>query len=201
MYHEAGHAVMLLLLGRKIKGIEILDEGRGYVRGESVKHQYSYWLNQAANKRYIPAELVRLWRDDLWILSAGPIAEEEFKLVSQYNEHNGDELDLLAIESLRPEGSPSFLMNFFDNQILFQRMENDSECKRLLRTQKISSWLHTLVELLMRSPVLEGDEVIDLLLANKVNASKQLDLFWETPDPSTWGYQKIKHPSVQLALL
>lgn len=201
MCHEAGHAVMILLLGRKIKRIEIIGEGRGYVRHESLKRQYTYWLNHAAEKRYIPAELVRLWRDDFFISNAGAIAEEEFKLVSQYNEHNGNELDIAAIESLRPEASPAFLINFFDHQILSHEIEIVDECKRIIRTKKISSRLHTLVELLMRSPVLEGDEVIDLLLANEVNASKQLDLFWEATDASIWEYQKIKYPSVQLALL
>lgn len=192
---------MILLLGRKIKRIEVLNEGGGYVLHESVKREYAYWLNQAAKKQYIPAELVRLWRDDVCISNAGAIAEEEFKLVSQYNEHNGNELDIAAVESLRPEASPTFLINFFDHQVLSHEMKIVDECKRIIRTKEISSRLHTLVELLMRSPVLEGDEVIDLLLANEVNASKQLDLFWEATDASTWEYQKIKYPSVQLALL
>jgi len=56
---------------------------------------------------------VRLWRDDFFISNAEAIAEEEFKLVSQYNEHNGNELDIAAVELLRPEASPPFLINFF----------------------------------------------------------------------------------------
>ena len=81
-YHEAGHAIVMLLLGYQLNRVEIIAPGSGITsRGDGFEDYFSL-VSSAFKKQGVNPKLIRYWLDSFLISDSGAIFETEFNLVS-----------------------------------------------------------------------------------------------------------------------
>ena len=69
-------------------------------------------------------------------------------------------------------------------------------CRTFIRGRNVSWLIRTLAESLMRTPQMNGEEVIDTLLANRSSRARQFDMFWEPLDYDLWK-ESMKYETKQ----
>jgi hypothetical protein len=102
-YHEAGHAVAALLLGRELYRVEVLSEKTGSVWHASRRGEIGVCRACANLQERVSVELLRLWLEEFRIADAGVVAEEEFNLVPREELVNAGMGDARIKLSLMPE--------------------------------------------------------------------------------------------------
>lgn len=201
-YHEAGHAVVVLQLGRQLLWVEVNTPVDGITWWSAgVFERIAQLTEQATRSGRVPAELLRLWREQFWIYDAGVVAEAEFNLVPDEQLVRGGFGDLARKLMLAPDQERHpFVKEYFHRHVGRWADEFQEECIRFFRQPRIAAMTTTLAEALLRSRRLEGDEVIDVLLANRAHATGQLDLFWVPQGDEPLVRSKLPPPK-QLRLL
>ncbi len=200
-HHEAGHAIMVILSERELYSVRVIDSHSGYVHYASYQEEMRGWLDYAAEYQCVPAQLALLWRDVYRIADAGQIAEYEIAPLSGQNIADYCEGDIEEKGSCCPPADVSSVVKqFYEENFDAHQVVLFEDCRRIIRNPKISAIIRTLAEMLMRSPFMLGNEVIDLLLANKAATTKQEDMFWQPTDESIWVVKREPVPLVQLAL-
>ncbi|HEY0719800.1 MAG TPA: M50 family metallopeptidase [Gammaproteobacteria bacterium] len=201
-YHEAGHAVMVLQLGRELLWVEVKAPGEGLTMSVGVFERMAQLTEQATRTSRVPAELLRLWREEFWISDAGVVAAAEFNLVPVERLARGGLGDAFKKLVLIPdEVAHPVLKAYFHRHLGSWNLQLKEECQRFFRMPRIAAMTTTLAEALLRARRLEGDEVLDVLLANRAHATGQLDLFWLPPGNEPLVRSKLQPPPRQLRLL
>ncbi len=201
-YHEAGHALVVLQLGRQLLWVEVKAPVDGTTLSVGVFDRLAQLTEQATRNGRVSAELLRLWREEFWISDAGMVAEAEFNLVPDEHLVRGGFGDLVKKLMLAPnqERHP-FVKEYFHRHVGRWAEQLQQECVQFFRTPRIAAMTTTLAEVLLRARRLEGDEVIDVLLANRAHATGQLDLFWLPQGNEPLLRSKLLPPPRQLRLL
>jgi len=200
-YHEAGHAVAILLLGGTLLLVEVTSPASGRARRKKDWNRLMFLIEAANNQRYMPSELLRIWRDEFWVSDAGHIAEAEFNLVSEAELSNGAQGDLMnqiALLEMMEEGS--FAEVYFSRHFHPWCHHITEDCRAFFRVPRIAAMTRTLAEALFRTPRMAGWEVIDTLLANQAALTGQVDLFWEPAEGKSFVRRMPTPPAKQLRL-
>lgn len=178
-YHESGHAVAALMLGRVLLRVEINSPSTGVAWVEDVRGRLAHVVDEANQRRRVPPELLRLWREEFWISDAGAVAEAEFNLVPQNDLARGSIGDMISKAMLIPDAEAhAFVKAYYHFHVgAWQHLITEA-CRAFFRQNQISSLTRTLAEALLRARHLNGDEVIDVLLSNRAALTGQTDLFW-----------------------
>jgi hypothetical protein len=203
-YHEAGHAIVMLLLGVKISRIEITEPRSGYVRPYMTSLDYWGLVKQASKSGHISVQLFRHWLDRFWISDSGAIAEAEFNLVSDNELISGSFGDLMSKVNVGVglEEYPG-VKEYFHKYVGRENEQITKMCLIFMRNPKVSWLIRTLADSLMRTPNMDGEEVVDTLLSNKASKTRHFDMFWEPLDYELWKESmkhKIKPKAKQLRL-
>jgi len=181
-YHEAGHAVAVLLLGRTLLWVELTSHLTGATRILPIDSRLAKLVDRARRRCRISPELLRLWCEEFWICDAGAIAEAEFNLIPDnrlVSGSFGDELQKLAL--IPDEDRYAFVRDYFHRHVGCWSALMREDCRQFFRTPRVSAMTRTLAEVLLRAQRIEGAEVIDTLLANRAALTGQMDMFW-TPE-------------------
>ncbi|HEY0633974.1 MAG TPA: M50 family metallopeptidase [Gammaproteobacteria bacterium] len=201
-YHEAGHAVVMLQLGRQLLWVEVTAPGDGLTMSVGVFERMAQLTAQATHSGRMPAELLRLWREEFWISDAGMVAAAQFNLVPVERLARGGLGDAFKKLVLIPdEVAHPVLKAYFHRHLGSWAHPLKEECQRFFRLPRIATMTTTLAEALLRARRLDGDEVIDVLLANRAHATGQLDLFWLPPGDEPLVRSKLQPRPRQLRLL
>ena len=186
-YHEAGHAIVTLLLGYQLKGVEVLSPSSGVSIREGGFEDYFSLVSSAFKKRRVNPKLIQYWLDSFWISDSGAIAEAEFNLVSdkELNDSSYDDR-LKKIYIWFGLSEHPHVKEYFQSYVGSQRELITVMCRTFMRGHQVSWLIRTLAESLMRTPQMDGEEVIDTLLANKASRTRHFDLFWEPLDYDLW---------------
>lgn len=192
-YHEAGHAIVMMLLGYQVDKVEIFDPGSGMARRGNGFEDYLMLTSKASKTKRIPQKLIRQWLDIYWISDSGAIAESEFNLVSDKQLDEGSIGDRMKKINLYfgLDGMPN-VQEYFQKYIAYEGELIGEMCRSFIRGRKVSWNIQTLAEALMRTPEMDGDEVLDTLLANQSARTRQFDMFWEPLDYDLWK-ESLKH--------
>lgn len=193
-YHEAGHAVAALLLGRTLVMVEIHSPSSGAAWLNDIGDRLDMLIDVANEQQCIPAELLRLWRDEFWISDAGAVCEAEFNLVSESDLARGSFNDVVAKAMLIPDSEQyAFVKSYFHRHVgTWQHLITEA-CRAFFRQPRVSSLARTLGEALLRTRRMDGEVVIDTLLANRAALTGQMDLFWEPVDNNLFT-RSVSHP-------
>ncbi|MDY0038550.1 MAG: M50 family metallopeptidase [Zoogloea oleivorans] len=201
-YHEAGHAVMVLQLGRTLLWVELEAAVSGVTWSKGLFDRLDRLIEQAGRTGRVPAELLRLWREEFWISDAGMVAEAEFNLVPTEQLARGGLGDAFKKLALRPDSERYPLVRDYFHRHLGRHADALTEdCRQFFRLPRIAAMTRTLAEALLRSRRLEGDEVIDVLLANRAHATGQCDLFWQPQGDEPTVRRKLPPLPRQLHML
>lgn len=180
-YHEAGHAIVILLVGRELQWIELTSHSSGAVGSASVAGRVEQLMDEASRHGRMPAELLRLWREECLICDAGIIAETEFNLVSDRQQAVGALGDTFYKLTLIPqEDRYAFVRDYFHRNVGRWSERIKEDCRQLFRQPRVAALTRTLAEVLLRTKHMDGETVIDTLLANRESSTRQRDLFWES---------------------
>lgn len=201
-YHEAGHAVVILLLGRTLLWVELTSHLTGAAWGESIEARLAQLAEEAHRRGRMPPELLRLWREEFWISDAGAIAEAEFNLVPAdelVNGALGDELRKLAL--IPAEDRYAFVRDYFHRHIGRWCHLIKEDCRQFCRLPRVSAMTRTLAEALFRTRRMDGEEVIDTLLANRAALTGQMDLFWVSDGDDLFARRRTLKRPTQMRLL
>ena len=200
-YHEAGHAVAILLMGGTLLLVEVTSPASGRASRVNEWYRLMPLIDIANSRRRMPSELLRLWRDEFWISDAGHVAEAEFNLVSEAELSNGslgDRMSQIALLGMMEEGS--FAEVYFSRHFHPWSHLLTEDCRAFFRIPRIAAMTRTLAEALFRTPHMTGWEVIDTLLANHAVLTGQFDFFWAPPGDETLVRRKPTPPAKQLRL-
>lgn len=181
-YHEAGHAIAVLLLGRTLLWVELTSPLSGATWMVPIEMRLAQLVDEARRRCRIPPELLCLWREEFWICDAGAIAEAEFNLVPDdrlVSSSFGDELQKLVL--IPDEDRYAFVRDYFHRHVGCWSALMREDCRQFFRIPRVSAMTRTLAEVLLRAQRMDGAEVIDTLLANRAALTGQMDMFW-TPD-------------------
>ena len=201
-YHEAGHAVVILLLGRTLLWVELTSHSTGAAWRESIEARLAQLAGEANRRGRMPPELLRLWCEEFWISDAGAIAEAEFNLVPDDELANGalgDELRKLAL--IPDEDRYAFVRDYFHRHVGRWCSLIREDCRQFFRLPRGSTMTRTLAEALLRTRRLDGEEVIDTLLANRAALTGQMDLFWIPVGDDPFARRRNHLPPKQMRLL
>lgn len=201
-YHEAGHAVVILLLGRTLLWVELTSPSTGAAWRESIEARLAQLAEEANRRGRMPPELLRLWCEEFWISDAGAIAEAEFNLVPDdelVNGALGDELRKLAL--IPDEDRYAFVRDYFHRHIGRWCDLIKEDCRQFFRLPRVSAMTRTLAEVLLRARRMDGEEVIDTLLANRATLTGQMDLFWVPIGENPFSHRRNHPPPKQMRLL
>ena len=201
-YHEAGHAVVILLLGRTLLWVELTSHSTGAAWRESIEARLAQLAEEANRRGRMPPELLRLWREEFWISDAGAIAEAEFNLVPDdelVNGALGDELRKLAL--IPDEDRYAFVRDYFHRHVGRWCDLIKEDCRQFFRLPRVSAMTRTLAEVLLRARRMDGEEVIDTLLANRAASTGQMDLFWVPGGEHPFAHCRKHPPPKQMRLL
>jgi hypothetical protein len=200
-YHEAGHAVAVLLLGRELYLVEVISPGEGKTWCEHRDEQF-YELAERANREHrVNAELLRHWLHELWVMDAGSIAEAEFNLVPQDTLERGGFEDAMMKLSLIPRfEEDSFIEAYFYRHVGARVTQITEACRLFFRRPRVSALTRTLAEVLIRTRRLSGNDVVDTLLANRVGQTGQQDLFWAPQGGNSLERRDARRQPAQLRL-
>lgn len=201
-YHEAGHAVVILLLGRTLLWVELTSHSTGVTRGESIAAHLAQLADEANRRGRMPPELLRLWREEFWISDAGAIAEAEFNLVPDdalVNGALGDELRKFAL--IPDEDRYAFVRDYFHRHLGRWCDLIKEDRRQFFRLRHVSAMTRTLAEALLRTRRMDGEEVIDTLLANRATLTGQMDLFWVPIGDNPFAHRRNHPPPKQMRLL
>jgi hypothetical protein len=183
----------MLLLGVKITKIEITEPNSGYVR--QCVNSTDYWqlVKKASKSGHISAQLFRHWLDRFWISDSGAIAEAEFNLVPDNELVSGSFGDLMAKVNVGVglEAYPG-VKAYFHKYVGRENEQITKMCLIFMRNPEVSWLIRTLAESLMRTPYMDGDEVVDTLLSNIASKTRHFDMFWEPLDYELWQ-EAMKH--------
>lgn len=178
-YHEAGHAVVVLQLGRQLLWVEVKAPSDGVTMSVGLFERIAELTEEATRTGRVPAELLRLWREEFWISDAGMVAESEFNLVSDDHLVRGGFGDLVKKLMLAPDKERHpFVKEYFHRHVGRYADSLTEQCRQFFRMPRMAAMTINLAEALLRSTRMEGDEVIDTLLANRAAITGQRDLFW-----------------------
>ncbi|HEY9198129.1 MAG TPA: M50 family metallopeptidase [Gammaproteobacteria bacterium] len=201
-YHEAGHAVVILLLGRTLLWVELTSHSTGAAWRESIEARLAQLADEASRRGRMPPELLRLWREEFWISDAGAIAEAEFNLVPDDALVNGALGDELRKFSLIPdEDRHAFVRDYFHRHLGRWCDLIKEDCRQFFRLRHVSAMTRTLAEALLRTRRMDGEEVIDTLLANRATLTGQMDLFWVPIGDNPFAHRRNHPPPKQMRLL
>ena len=200
-YHEAGHAVVILLLGRTLLWVELTSPSTGAAWRESIEARLAQLAGEANRRGRMPPELLRLWCEEFWISDAGAIAEAEFNLVPDDELANGalgDELRKLAL--IPDEDRYAFVRDYFHRHVGRWCSLIREDCRQFFRLPRVSTMTRTLAEALLRTRRMDGEEVIDTLLANRAALTGQMDLFWVPVGNNPFATRRTLLPPKQMSL-
>ena len=144
-YHEAGHAVAILLMGGTLLLVEVTSPGSGRASRVNEWHRLMPLIDLANSRQRMPSELLRLWRDEFWILDAGHVAEAEFNLVSDAELSNGaqgDRMSQIALLGMMEEGS--FAEVYFSRHFHPWCRSITEDCRAFFRIPQIAAMTRTL---------------------------------------------------------
>lgn len=200
-YHEAGHAIVVLLLGRMLFMVEVSSPLAGFTLREGVSRRLAQVVRLANQRRRMPPELLRLWRDECWILDAGAVAEAEFNLISEDDLNSGARGDREKKSSLIPKaGESAFVDEYYYRHMNGCHHLITETCRAFFRMSRVSALTRTLAEALLRTRRMGGDEVIDTLLANRAYQTGQRDLYWVPMGDSPFARSEAARTPIQLRL-
>lgn len=184
-YHEAGHAVAAMLLGRQLYRVEVFSDNTGSVWHASRRGKISEYLACANLRERVSVELLRLWLEEFRIADAGVVAEEEFNLVPREELVNAGMGDVMIKFSLMPDlDDDTFIGAFFLRHVQPWMTYLTEDCRVFFRRPDVSALTRTLAEALLRCRRMDGEEVIEVLLSNRAALTRQQDLFWAPLDES-----------------
>nr|WP_269646173.1 M50 family metallopeptidase [Thioalkalivibrio thiocyanodenitrificans] len=164
-FHESGHAVMTLLVGRRLKEVAVTSPRSGNTREE--RSGPPVWLS-AQGERKDP-HVIRRLLDTIRILLAGPIADQEYSRARDLFEAGGSaDLDKVAALLTYMEAALSH------NAIHYQSLVDD--VSDYLMSPNVWHYVTILAEALTRTPIMSGSEVVSLL-AGAGKGRNQLSLF------------------------
>ena len=202
-YHEAGHALVALLHGFKIDSVWLKSETVGFTRlDDTVVQQESDLLFDAINYDVITQDLALFWKRLTEVFLAGRITESDNANTSlEFND--GSDGDIAAIFRLHPgeDESIKYLADWHENYILGCIEVHALNAHSTIKLPRFRAYLHTLVEILLRSMFVTGEQIEKLLLTNQILANGQPDLFSDPVDDRIWRDElKRRHIPNQLAL-
>lgn len=133
---------------------------------EDIGDQLERLVDVANERQCIPAELLRLWRDEFWISDAGAVAEVEFNLVSESDLAAGSFNDVLGKAMLIPDAEQyPFVKAYFHRHVGAWQYLIAEACRAFFRQPRVSSLTRILAEALLRTRHMDGEDVIDTFLA------------------------------------
>ena len=184
-YHEASHAILGMICGQKLKSVHVLSNSTGYCRFEKTRLDVPQLSSRALSEKKMPAELVIYWRNRYLIADAGQIGESELSPLSGHIPKDFAYSDELNKTSCMPSREDYWrVRRFYKRQFRPFKANLFRLCSEIIQTEAISDSITSLAEMLVRKPDLRGDEVMNLLMTNRINKTRQLDLFWEPIDES-----------------
>lgn len=187
-YHEAGHAIVGLMLGHELIEVCVRDQNTGHCITTPTHLDISSQNLRARSTKRVPAEQIKIWLNRYLISDAGEAAEIALAPLSGTNPAHYTSVDEANKEAcLRKRQDHWRIRRFYKKHFYPSKIEISNECGNIVQRKYVSESIVTLAEALLRKPKLSGNEVIDILMANRFHASKQLDLFWEEIDESLLG--------------
>ncbi len=198
--HEAGHAVMALYLGYRIIEVAVTTGQSGHLHSAIDVDRICEGSERFHTTGHCPGRLLRYWIEEHWFLDAGYLAEEEFNLVPLGCLEDGASGDRAAKFRLQPEDKTSPHYQYYRHNIMGHEHVLTLGCREILRIPVISGRIRLIAELLIRMPRIDGQTLLDLLLANMAAASKQQDLFWEPLESDLYERRLPDRPPRQLTL-
>lgn len=172
-FHEAGHAVMTLLVGRRLRRVAVTSPQSGNTREEGSGSPV-YLTVQGEQK---DPQVIRRLVDTIRVLLAGPIADQEYSRAPDLFAAGGH-TDLDKVFALL-----TYIEAAFSHSVIRYQPLLDEVSERLM-SPTIWHYVTILAEALMRTPIMSGDEVV-ALLARTGKARSQLSLFPEPPSFSS----------------
>lgn len=201
-YHEAGHAVAALLLGRDLYLVEVTDRWEGLTWHEGRSGHIAELVELANEEGRVRMGLLRFWLDEFWIADAGVIAEEEFNLVPPDVLARGGQNDAMSKYDLIEDfDEEAFITAYYYRQVEPWMTRITKACRTFFRLPNVAALTRTLAEALLRSRRLHGEEVIDAVLSNRAAVTGQRDLFWEPEGDDLFVRKMIPHVPQQYRLL
>lgn len=200
-YHEAGHALAVLLLGHELFHVEIISHKSGVTCKNDSSIRLSHLIKKANTQSRISPELISIWLDEFWIADAGAIAEAEFNLIPDEELIRGSLHDVLGKFTLIPDDDVSlFAKDYFYRNIGRWHHLIQEDCRRFFRKPNIYAMTRILAEALLRTRSMDGETVVDTLLSNIASSTRQTDLFWDPMNDNIFGYRQAMPPPMQLCL-
>lgn len=201
-YHEAGHVVAAMLLGREVYRVEVTSRWEGFAWHEGRSGQIVDLVELANLEGRVRSDLLRLWLDEFWIADAGVIAEGEFNLVPPDVLAGGGHGDAMRkLELIHSIDEDSFITAYFYRQVGPWMSSLTEACRIFFRKPNVAAMTRTLAEALLRSRRLEGEEVIDVVLSNRAAISGQRDLFWKPAGEDLFLRRQIARMPQQYRLI